>query len=182
MRVLFVCTGNVCRSPMGQRLLHARLAGRHDGLVETSSAGTHALSGYGMDAASAGVLRELGGEPDGHVARQLTAELVRDADLVLTADVANRAIVLRGNPAALRRVFTMREFARLGSGLGRVPDDADALVARIAEVAARRGVVPPAEPGGDDIGDPFGAPLPIVQRCGAQVREAVDGIVAGLGL
>jgi protein-tyrosine phosphatase len=84
----------------------------------------------------------------------------------------------------MRRAFTMREFARLGAGLGPLgrPPTADALRARIAEVAGQRGIVEPAEPGEDEIGDPIGAPLPVVQRCGEQVSAAVDGIVAGLGL
>ena len=38
------------------------------------------------------------------------------------------------------------------------------------------------EPGADEIGDPFGAPLPVVRACGEQVSTAVDGLLAGLGL
>src|SRR5439155_17630059 len=86
--------------------------------VRTSSAGTRALVGYGMDGASAAVLRELGGDPDGHVARQLVPELVMRADLVLASDSVNRGDIVRTSPLAMRRVFTMREFARLGAGLG----------------------------------------------------------------
>ncbi|MBN9619912.1 MAG: hypothetical protein J0H43_09295, partial [Actinobacteria bacterium] len=140
--------------------------------------------GHAMDAASALVLRELGGDPTGHVARQLLPEMVAGADLILTSDSENRSVVVRANPLAMRRIFTMREFARLGSGLGPlgVAPTVDALRVRIGDVAGQRGLVEAAEPGGDEIGDPFGAPLPEVQRCGQQVSAAVDGIVAALGL
>lgn len=179
-RVLFVCTGNVCRSPMGERLLLARAGSA----LAVSSAGTRALVGYAMDGPSAVVLRDLGGDPEGHVARQLAPEMVAGADLVLTSDSDNRGVVVRTYPLAMRRVFTMREFARLGAGLGPLATagSAAALQDRIAEVAGRRGLVEPGEPGADEIGDPFGAPLPEVQRCGQQVSAAVDGVVAALGI
>jgi protein-tyrosine phosphatase len=180
--VLFVCTGNVCRSPMAERLLIARL-GESAG-VTVSSAGTRALAGYAMDAPSAAVLRELGGDPTGHVARQLGPDELASADLVLATDSANRGIVVRERPALLHRTFTLREFARLAAGadLHSAGPDGDGLRAIVADVAARRGTAEPREPGADEIGDPFGAPLPVVRACGEQVSTAVDGLLAGLGL
>src|SRR4051795_5389163 len=64
--VLFVCTGNICRSPIAERLLAARLP---DPSIRAASAGTRAMVGYGIDQTAAHVLRRLGGEPDGHGAR-----------------------------------------------------------------------------------------------------------------
>jgi protein-tyrosine phosphatase len=180
-RILLVCTGNICRSPLAERLLVARLHGRDDVVVE--SAGTAALVGWGMDAPSAQALRELGGDPNGHVARRLTARLVAAADLVLTAETAHRPVVLQLEPKAFRRTFTMREFARLGAGLPvlAVSDD-DVLPARVAEVSAQRGFAALAEPGSDEIGDPFGAPIDRVREAAAQVSTAMDGVLAALGL
>jgi protein-tyrosine phosphatase len=183
VRILFLCTGNVCRSPFAAALLRARLDPSVRGFVDISSAGTRALAGYAMDSASAFVLRELGGDPDGHVARQFTPELMA-ADLVLAADGGQRAAALAAAPAALARTFTAREFARLGrelpaAGLATDPDD---VRARIAAVAGRRGLGLPVGPGEDDIGDPFGAPLPVVRRSAAQIADAVGGIGQALGL
>jgi protein-tyrosine phosphatase len=152
--------------------------------VTVSSAGTRALAGYAMDAPSASVLRELGGDPRGHVARQLGPDDLAAADLVLATDTANRGIVVRARPALLNLAFTLREFARLTAGARPpgVDPDGDELRARVAAVAARRGLAEPREPGADEIGDPFGAPLPLVRACGEQVSLAVDGLLGGLGL
>jgi protein-tyrosine phosphatase len=166
---------------MAERLFTARLGTPVD--VTTSSVGTRALAGYGMDAASAFVLRELGGDPDGHVARQVSPGEVATADLVLTSDSGNRGVVVRESPALLHRAFTLREFARLASGLEPPGEQAeDALRAQVSTVARRRGTVPQSEPGADEIGDPFGAPLPVVRACGEQVSAAVDAVLAALGL
>jgi protein-tyrosine phosphatase len=182
--VLFVCTGNICRSPMAERLLRARLAGPAASLIEAGSAGMQAMAGYAMDEVCARVLSELGGASDGHVARQLDQRLVESSDLVLAAITDQRGQIVRATPTAMRRVFTLREFARLGTGLGPLRRELSeiALRGRIEEVADQRGLAEPAAPGADDIGDPFGSPLPVVRECGAQISAAVHGIIAALGL
>jgi protein-tyrosine phosphatase len=181
-RVLFVCTGNICRSPMAERLLLSRLGSQDAVLVE--SAGTAALVGWPMDAPSATALRELGGDPSGHAGQRLSAEQVRAADLVLTAETAHRSAVLALEPMAFRRTFTMREFARLGAGLAPLatPPGPEVLRARVAAVADQRGQAEPAEPGADDVGDPFGAAIETARGCAAQIAQAVDGVLAALGL
>jgi protein-tyrosine phosphatase len=109
-RVLFVCIGNVCRSPVGERLLAARLPRDR---FEVSSAGVGAMVGYAMSRYAAEELRSYGGDPTGFAARQLTPELILESDLVLTATRELRSQVLAEVPAALRRTFTILEFAAL---------------------------------------------------------------------
>lgn len=181
--ILFVCTGNICRSPMAERMLLARA--RRGELVTASSAGSRALVGYGMDAAAARVLSEFGGDPVGHRARQLDAPLVEQADLILTGAAGHRSYVMNLDPLAMRRTFTMREFARLAAeappprpGVHAAP----ALRDRIIEIAGRRGQTGPVVTGGDDIADPYGATISVMQACGRQISEAVDAILRGLGL
>lgn len=180
--VLFVCTGNICRSPMGERLFRARTDGLAD-VLTVSSAGTAGLTGYPMDAPSARALRELGGDPDGHAARRARAADIEAADLVLTAGEEHRAALLALVPLAFRRTFTMREFARLGARqppLDAVSDQA--LRERVRAVAGERGFAPPPAAGADDIGDPFGASMDVARRAGNDVSEAVDAIIRALGL
>jgi protein-tyrosine phosphatase len=180
--ILTVCTGNVCRSPLAERLLRMRLPA--DPPFEIASAGVAALAGRPMDEGSASALREWGGEPAGHAARALTGAMVEEADLVLTADTEQRIRVVRETPGAFRRVFTLREFARLGNGLPpeAPPSSGLDLRVRVTQVAAQRGVVDPAAPGEDDIADPFRAPLDVARACAARIAAAVNDVAAVLGL
>jgi protein-tyrosine phosphatase len=180
--VLFVCTGNICRSPLGERMFRSRIAVP---TIHVSSAGTGALVGYGIDGPSGLVLRESGVNPEGHFARALTREIVHAADLILTAESNHRTIVLNAEPGVFRRTFTMREFARLGANLGPIigpPSEDELLRERVLRVAAQRGWAQPPEGGIDEIGDPYGAGLDFARTIGTQISSAVDGVIAALGL
>jgi protein-tyrosine phosphatase len=132
--VLFVCEGNICRSPAAEVLLRSCLG--PDGAVAVGSAGLAARVGEPIDEPVRRLLaaRGLGSDV---VARQLVPDLVRSADVVLTMTAAQRAAVVSRVPAAVRRTFVLREFA----GLARLADPIAAAdpADRLAAVVAGAG-------------------------------------------
>jgi protein-tyrosine-phosphatase len=186
-RVLIVCSGNVCRSPLAERLLRIRLQeqlGPVAARFTVTSAGTTALVGEPMDPDAAAVARSLGADPDGFRARQVDAEQVAAADLVLTAAREHRGAVLRLHPPAHRTAFTLREFARLTAAVpaDALPDLDPVLRARalVAAASGRRGLHRPVLPGDDDVPDPYRAGEDVHRAVGQLVTEALDGPVAVL--
>jgi protein-tyrosine phosphatase len=160
-RILTVCTGNICRSPLAEQLLRTGLAELD---VVLSSAGTAALVGRAMDERAAEFSRRFGGDPDAHAARQLTVEHVRDSDLVLAMSREHRRYVVELLPRASRFTFTLREFARLLDTLNiddrdeiaGQPDQHGRLGTLVELAAANRGVAElPDDPADDDIIDPY---------------------------
>jgi protein-tyrosine phosphatase len=145
--VLHVCMGNICRSPMAERLLtravrdrvaalasagsgSSALAGSAGGaadladtLVRSHSAGTGGWhAGEEMNPPASRQVLARGGAVDGFEARKLRGDLIDDADLVLTATADQYDYVVALRPEAAARTFVLGEFGRLLPGL-----DAEAL-------------------------------------------------------
>lgn len=168
-RVLFVCLGNICRSPMGERLLAARLPKDR---FEVSSAGLTALAGQGMNPPAAALLRAHGGDPEGFVARDLTTQMVVESDLILTATKDIRSRVLSDAPMALRRTFTVIEFAAL---LDLVPPGSPREL--VAAAAADRSA---AHLGDYDIPDPYRRDDATYQLASTLMYDACERIAKAL--
>jgi len=180
-RVLAVCTGNLCRSPMIERVLAARLAEPGGGAWwEVSSAGTHAVDGESMHPYTAEVLAESGYDTGGFAARRLDVDLLADADLVIAATAGHRATALDLWPAGLGTVFVLSELAAL-STMAERPRPAPSLAARARAAVVCAGAARSRTGGGRprDLDDPMGLRLPAYRRCLDEVERDV-GLVAGL--
>ncbi|WP_305039355.1 MULTISPECIES: protein tyrosine phosphatase [unclassified Frankia] len=188
--VLMVCKGNLCRSPTAEYVaaaaLRAGLGAERDS-VTVSSAGTHARAYAPMHPHTATVLAERGLNPAGFRAHRIDVDTVRSAGLVLCAERKHRGIVVTMVPKAVRRTFTLREFARLTAGItladivstglpsdgdaaGSLPAYGDALVAL---AVGRRGLTRPERPTDDDIADPIGASIEAFRYCAEQISAAL---------
>ncbi|MGB3771035.1 MAG: low molecular weight phosphatase family protein [Rhodococcus sp. (in: high G+C Gram-positive bacteria)] len=154
MHVLYICTGNICRSPTAERLTAAYAAevGVH---VTTESAGTRAVVGHGVQPEAARVLESLGGDAAGFAARRLTPAIAGDADLVLTMTARHRDEVLTVAPRTLRRTFTLLEAAEFTRRTG-VVDPAAWFLMRAASPVTDLDVMDPIGQSGavfDAVGD-----------------------------
>ncbi len=183
--ILVVCTGNICRSPLTERLLRRRLDDRlgrgAEGIV-VSSAGARGLDRSPMDLRAAEQLRRLGGDPEDFLARSLTEWHVNGADLVLTATRGHRAAVLSEAPAALHRTFTLLEFADLApyrplDAADQIDHGRDPLAGLVAEAAQRRGSATLQE---YDVADPYMQSAERHREVADVISTAVDRIVDGL--
>ncbi len=176
MKVLFVCTANICRSAYATRRAVALAAA--DSGVLFAGAGTHARPGMAMSAEMARELEARGGSAEGFASMPLGSH-VRSADLVLTMQEAHRSFVLEEYPELTTRTFTIRQFAaaleamapeamapeamaleRLAAG----PSPAD-----LVRTAYRmRGVSP------GDVADPYGRGQEAARIC----ADEIDGLLA----
>jgi protein-tyrosine phosphatase len=181
MRLLFVCTGNICRSPLAERLTSAwaEIAlGPAAAGVHIRSAGTDAAVGKPMDKRSAAALVKLGGNPEGFVARAFLPAMADEADLVLTMTRRQRRLVLAAAPRALRRTFTLPEAANLlravdMSGLAALPlqQRASDLASRLNERRAYRRAAE-----SDDVFDPIGQSGSVHTQVASRIARKLDPI------
>ena len=191
-RILHVSTGNVCRSPITERLTrHAlidRLGDPLGGGLIVESAGTWGHEGAPMETNAELVLAEIGADYTGFVGRELLDEHVIRADLVLTATRDHRAQVISMGHSAGLRTFTLKEFTRLVRAIdpATLPDPlgANGTVARaralVRAAAALRGwlLAPSAE--ADEVNDPYGAPITFFRSIGDEIQQALDPVVTAL--
>lgn len=175
--ILAVCTGNISRSPTVEKLLNERFWGT---VVHTSSAGVGALAGHPMDAPMAAFVAARGVDPAGFAGRQVDASMVRSSGLVLGLERGHRADLVELAPAAVRRVFTLREFARLLQAVApSLPADAGPatrLRAALPLAVTAKLTNPPKVPEDDDVVDPYREPREVYEIVFSQILDAVDTI------
>ncbi|MCW6009568.1 phosphotyrosine protein phosphatase [Micromonospora sp. CPCC 205371] len=195
--VLHVCMGNICRSPMAERLLDLAVRERlakvgaappADELLHSHSAGTGGWhAGEEMNPPAARQVRARGGDVNGFLARKLRSDLIDAADLVLTATADQQEYVVALRPDAAARTFVLGEFGRLLAGvdLSALPPaepTADAVYARgvalVEAVDAARGsstALPT-----DDLDDPWGRGDQTFSRVADEIEDTLHPLATAL--
>jgi protein-tyrosine-phosphatase len=144
--LLFVCTGNICRSPMAEGLFRRLLRERRlPDVVQVRSAGFIAVPGNPATHLAALVAKEYGVDLSQHRAQPLTSSLIREADLILVMEPGHRWELLHHHQEIASKVFLLRHFARSGNH--------------------HRAIA-----------DPYGLDLETYRSCFEEIRECVESL------
>lgn len=150
MNILFVCTGNTCRSAMAEAMFRTMIQD-HD--IQVASAGIAALDGSMASENAIKILEDKNIAHD-HRAQRVTEELVDWADLILTMTFSHKQVLLNYFPNSIGKVFTLKEYVTEEEEL-----NTDKLL-------------------NWDIADPFGGDLETYQKTASEIEENLHKLLA----
>jgi protein arginine phosphatase len=188
VRVLFICTGNTCRSPLAEGLFRL-LAGREGLDIEARSAGVSAINGSPVSGHSSRILGEYGASvPKASCA--LTGSLVDWADLILTMTAAHKGLLLQRFPQAVDKVHTLKEYVVDDPKVLECLQEREALVSELQlkqalgqqitdEELFRLSELERAVPN-FDISDPYGGPIELYRSCASEIEAGLTQLVRKL--
>lgn len=172
MKVLFVCTGNVCRSPMGELLLPKYMPD-----LESDSAGTRGLDSHAIASSSAKIMTAHGIDPSAFRSKRITPQLVNSSDLILCFEHEQRNEISVIAPVTARRTFLLNDFANMcayckeqGYMEGATREE------RLASVIDNASMIRPMIPDTDNIEDPMGKDFPVYERAYNEICTALQTI------
>ena len=159
--ILFICTGNTCRSSMAEGIFNSWVAvdDRLKGQIISSSAGIEAFEGDNASASSIKVLKDkYGVDITNHRSRMVDVKILQDSDLILTMTRDHKRAILSKYPELINKVYTLKEFA----------------------LDLRNDKVNEEDNFAMDITDPYGMTLQVYARCASDINDSIQKTVLKL--
>ncbi|WP_068777392.1 low molecular weight protein arginine phosphatase [Paenibacillus sp. FJAT-26967] len=186
--ILFVCTGNTCRSPLAEGMLK-QLAGQENLEIHIRSAGVYANDGSPISQQSSSVLREKGCEAS-ITSRLLGIQEVKWADLILTMTNEHKRGVVQRFPEAAGKTFSLKEYVEDDPSVLAAVQEHEQLIAEVQVKVALSEPITQEEKSQllllerqlpvYDISDPYGGSLSVYRRTAAEIEEALLKLISQL--
>jgi protein-tyrosine-phosphatase len=166
MKIVFVCTGNLCRSPMAEGMMRRALEERGCDSIEVSSTGTWAYAGHPAMPEAIELLKEMDVDISEHHSRPLDLTELADADLIVAMTSVHLRELKEMAPDCIDKVLLMKELVEIEmDGRDGAPEQ------RLSALLAGRRP----EPRRDlDVDDPIGLPISAYERCVRELQAGVD--------
>ncbi|TMK85606.1 MAG: hypothetical protein E6G44_06575 [Actinobacteria bacterium] len=183
--ILFVCTGNICRSPMAEGFTRAELARRGITGIGVASSGVSAWTDSSATAESVDALRELGVDISAHRARRVEPSMLGQAESVICMTAGQREAIVHTAPAVADKAFTLKEVVHLLAAVAEgAPAEGDSPVEQlrrsVAAAAALRAGGRIEEPIDLDVADPIGLGAGTYRATAWEVQDLCRRMVDGL--
>jgi len=149
--ILFVCSGNSCRTPMAEGLMKSKISVRFKSAVQVQSAGTLGINGNPATDFAIITASKLGANIPQHRSQGVTDKLVKEPDLIVAMASEHKDFLHKHYPEIRENVFLLRSFAR-----------------------------DPEEKVNQDIADPIGGPLDQYRQCGELINSELQRILPRL--
>jgi protein-tyrosine-phosphatase len=181
-RILLVCTGNICRSPMGHGILVDLSTRHYGGRIEVRSAGTWARRGSPATPEANAAAKAAGIDISRHKASPFARELAAWADLIVTMTDEQAKEVAESEPGAESKTFTLKELVNILESLppvegGASPED---VLERLGEAHRRRADGRVAVLTDRDVSDPLGLSETVYRAVAHELGELLERLVTGL--
>ena len=150
MKIMFVCTGNICRSAMAEGYLKMILSRKKIGNIEVCSSGIYAEDGEEASYLAKRTMADYDVDLSGHRATNIKNSMAQEMDLILCATMAHKQLLIQIYPSLKEKTYTIKEYA-------------------YGESCEKK-----------DISDPWGYDSTIYKRCAEEIVEAIDTIVIKL--